>query len=120
MVRRSRAGKRVSITLDEWLAAVRATPNARPMQGDWGEGTPFSLPANPGDVEVQIGPRWQPVIRCSELSRGLRITTKPVALGDPAIRAVLAALAHTLSAVVEGDEGERYDLATGDPVARPR
>lgn len=107
------------ITLAEWLAALATAPSARILTSDVELGPGMTIAPNPGDTELYFADedRWQLVFRCTELRSGKAyIRTRATALGRPEVLAFLRHVTAALDAIVKGDGGEEYDLATGDPV----
>jgi hypothetical protein len=120
--RRSRwTGRRRKIPLEDWIASVDATEGVRPFAGaehsftNPKTGEVISWRARPGDAEVLCGlDGWRHVFDFFEGRATFR--ARGVSLGDPSdpIWAAAVALARRLSAIVCGDDGERYDLDTGE------
>ena len=111
------------ITLEEWEAAVNATEGVRLTEEehiaqDPATGVQISIAAAPGDAEIffpQDG-GWYPAILWREQRgtgtvtiRGIRGLFKFGAKSYPGWQ-VLASLARTLGAQIQGDDGEVYDL----------
>ncbi len=109
------------LTMTDWLAAVASAPDARIMTTDWDLGRGLTEPHNPGDVELHFKlnkkRKWVPVFRVFETKSGrASIRTRVTAIGKPEVLAFLRHVTAALNAKVIGDEGEEYDLVTGDPV----
>lgn len=108
------------ITLAEWIAAVERAPSARIQTGVATLGRGITYTPGPGDTELYFADegKWHPVFHCHEIEPGeARIGTRATALEEPVVLAFLRHVTAELGAIVRGDEGEEYDLATGEPVA---
>ena len=107
------------ITLEEWLAAVAASPSARIMTTPLDLGRGVMLSPAPGDVELFSAKeqRWIPVFQGTVLDDNeLYISTRAEALESPEVLAFLCHAKTMLDAVVTGDDGEEYDVTTGQPL----
>jgi hypothetical protein len=103
------------LSLDEWLDAIRgqaslkedenAVTSVNPVTGER-----ISIPGRPGDVSVLVGGEW---IKTFSWNRGHASFNAPrnISAVDPTMAAAVH-LAMTLSAVVRGDEGDVYPLAS--------
>ena len=108
------------IPLEEWRAAVAVTEGVRLFGGKAHvatvptTGQVIKISANEGDAEVffQSDGRWYPVFRWFEGSASFAARLDPADASNP-VWAVAASLATRLGAVIRGDEGELYDLRTG-------
>jgi hypothetical protein len=112
--------KPTPIPLDEWKEAVLAVDGVRLCPT--GSRTVFTLktglvleiPRLDGDCEVYFadGRAWLPALRWFEGAAHFKGVFEP---GDP-VWSAAAALASRLNAVIRGDEGETYDLRSGEVV----
>jgi hypothetical protein len=112
-----------AISLEEWKAAVSATPGVRLVEApahtaiNPQTGEVISIGARDGDAEVFFADdrEWRFVFRWGR--RSARFAAR-FELGDTLdpIWVAAVALASRLGAVIRGDEGEVYDLKTGTVV----
>lgn len=117
-------GERLPISLDEWLAAAQATPGVRlSSKAEHRLGPPgheLVLRAREGDAELRAeNGEFFPAFRWSE--GAITFSSRCVDSfdrSDPGWAAAVA-LAHQLDAEIVGDEGERYDLETGEVIPAP-
>jgi len=101
-------------TLDEWKAAVRASDGVRledsgitAVNSTTREA--ISIAGKDGDAQVNIGGRWLPCFRWrGEGSVAFRASVD-FRQNKSELRKTVRQLAGKLSAVVRGDDGERYD-----------
>jgi hypothetical protein len=109
------------IPLEEWRAAVTATPGVRLYTAE------FHTLTNPttnqvllrykvkdGDTEVFFPTegQWHPAIRWFKGVASFNARLEPGDASHP-VWAAAVSLAARLNAVIQGDEGEIYDLQTG-------
>ena len=114
-------GEATPIPLEDWKAAVLVTEGVRlgapgansitnPKTGEV-----IHIPMQDGDLEVYFPEEqaWHPVVRWFA---GAAHVNAKFDLGDTSdpVWAALVALAAKLGAVIRGDEGEIYDLETGE------
>ncbi len=113
------------IPLEEWCAAVGEISGVR-LFADGAHtftnpatGEVISLGARKGDAEVLFADsrEWHSVFRWRGDSAVFAARFDPGDASHPAWAAAVA-LASRLGAVIRGDEGEIYDLQTGDIVDR--
>jgi len=114
-----RAGEQ-PIALSEWCAAIESTDGVRlfvaaahtitnPKTGEV-----ISIGARDGDAEVLFpGGEWHSVFRWRGESAVFAARFSPTKASHPVWRAAVA-LATSLRAVIRGDEGEIYDMQTGE------
>lgn len=111
------------IPLDEWCSAVAATDGVRLFAADAhtftnpSTGEVISLGARKGDAEVFFpeDQQWYAVFRWRGDSAVFAARFDPGDASHPTWVASVA-LASRLGAVIRGDEGEIYDLQTGEIV----
>lgn len=111
------------IPLEEWRAAVAATEGVRLFSGKAHiatlptKGQVVKVSANEGDAEVFFPSdgQWYPVFRWFEGSASFAARLEPGDASHP-VWAVAASLATHLGAAISGDEGENYDLRTGQVI----
>jgi hypothetical protein len=116
-------GEPTPIPFDDWKAALSATEGVRlcppgantitnPKTGEV-----ISIPRRDGDAEVYFSDEraWHPVFRWFEGAAHVNANFK---LGDSShpVWVAAVALATRLDAVVRGDDGESYDLQTGEVI----
>lgn len=109
------------ILLTEWCAAVASTEGVRLFAAQAHTitnpktGEVISIPAREGDVEVFFsdGGQWHSVFRWRGDSAVFASRVDPGDTSQPVWVAAVA-LATRLGAVIRGDEGETYDLQTGE------
>lgn len=114
-------GEPAPIPLDQWKSALLATEGVRlcppgantvtnPKTGEI-----ISIPRRDGDAEVYFSDEraWQPVFRWFEGAAHVNARFEPGDSSHPVWVAAVA-LASRLGAVVRGDDGEVYDLQTGE------
>jgi hypothetical protein len=115
--------QRESIPLDDWKAALSATEGVRlcppganiftnPKTGEI-----ISIPRRDGDAEVYFSDErvWHPVFRWFEGAAHVNAKFEPGDSSQPVWVAAVA-LAARLGAVIRGDDGESYDLQTGEVI----
>ena len=112
----------IPIPLEEWCAAVAATSSVRLYPGEaysvtTDTGEVISFRAHKGDSEVFFpdSGEWRSVFRWREDSAVFVAEIRPGDITHP-VWAAAVALASRLNAVIRGDEGEVYDLRTGEVV----
>jgi hypothetical protein len=116
-------GKATAIPLGDWKAAVLATEGVRlcppgantitnPKTGEI-----ISIPRRDGDAEVYFPAErtWQPVFRWFIGAAHVNDRFEPGDSSHP-VWAAAVGLASQLGAVIRGDDGERYDLQTGEVI----
>jgi hypothetical protein len=114
-------GEATPIPLEDWKAALSATEGVRlcppgantitnPKTGEV-----ISIPRRDGDAEVYFPDEqtWRPVFRWFEGAASVNARFDPGDASHPVWVAAVA-LATQLGAVIRGDDGEVYDLQTGD------
>ena len=113
-------GEAFPIPLDAWKAAVSATPGVRlcapgirKMTYPHGASINFSI--QNGDLEVYFPEKeaWEPVFHWRKGSASVNASFDPGDSSDPVWTAMVA-LASRLGATIRGDDGECYDLQTGE------
>jgi len=111
------------IALEEWRAAVAVTEGVR-LFSDKAHmatvpttGQVIKVSANEGDAEVFFSSddRWYPVFHWHEGSAAFNARFEPGDASHPAWAAAVS-LADRLGAEIRGDEGEAYDLQTGQVI----
>ena len=116
-------GDPTPIPLDDWKAALSATegvrlcaPGAKTITNP-NTGEVISIPRRDGDAEVYFPAEqaWHPVFRWFEGAAHVNAKFEPGDLSHPASAAAVA-LASRLGAVIRGDDGESYDLQTGEVI----
>ncbi len=113
---------RVEITLDEWKSAVVRVIGIRLQTSDTTLANPaipeqmIRMPLREGSVEVHLvsDDSWTPAITWRK-GRATFGAPQVMDATDP-VWAAATTLARLLGAKICGDEGEFYDLATGDVV----
>jgi hypothetical protein len=116
-------GKPTPIPLDDWKRAVSAVEGVRLcVQKDYtikipGTGELLSIPHRHGDAEVYFPDekKWHAVFNWFSGSATFKADVALEHLPNP-IWTVAVALASQLGAVIRGDDGEQYDLRTGEVV----
>lgn len=111
------------IPLAEWASAVAGTEGVRLFAAEAHTitnpktGEVISIPSRRGDAEVFFPDtrQWHAVFRWSGDSAVFAGRLDPGDSSHP-VWAAAVALAHRLDAVIRGDEGEIYDLQTGEVV----
>lgn len=111
------------IGMSEWRAAIEATEGVRLFAAATHDitnpntGEVISFKAREGDAEVFFSDtsQWHSVFRWRGESAVFAARFSPTQTSHPVWRAAVA-LATRLGAVVRGDEGEIYDLKTGEVV----
>ena len=116
-------GEPTPIPLDDWKAALSATEGVRlcppgantitnPKTGEV-----ISIPRQDGDAEVYFSDEraWLPAFRWFEGAAHVNARFEPGDSSHPVWVAAVA-LATRLGAVVRGDDGEIYDLQTGEVI----
>jgi hypothetical protein len=116
-------GESIPIPLEEWKTAVAATPGVRlPAPGVRQEtapdGSTFNLPIQDGDVEVLFPDKneWEYVFRWRKSIGTAAFNSRSFDPGDSShpVWAAAVAIASRLHASIRGDDGESYDLETGE------
>jgi len=112
----SKPGKAIPIPLDEWKAAVAATPGVRLCTAEFlpltmPGGATLNIPLEDGATEVSFPDtqEWQAVFRWHKGTVSFRDTSHPV-------WTAAVALASRLQAAIRGDDGEAYDFQTGEVI----
>jgi hypothetical protein len=115
----------IPIPLEEWRAAIAATPGVRlfaAAEHTWtnpASGQVISIPAHDGDAEVffPADGQWRSVFRWSSDGGSASFAARfdPGDLAHP-VWAAAVALASRLGATNQGGDGEIYDLKTGEIV----
>jgi len=119
----SKDGAPTTIALDEWKAAVsaiegvRLCPPGTATSTNPRTGEVISIPRQDGDLEVYFADEriWRPAFRWSGGAAHVKAGLAPGDSSHP-VWVVAVTLASRLGAVIRGDEGEVYDLRTGDIV----
>jgi len=114
-------GDTVPISLDAWKAAVSATEGVRlcaPGEDSIANpktGEVISLPRRDGDVEVYFPDErtWRAAFRWFEGAAHVNARFEPRDSSHPVWIAAVALASH-LRAAIRGDDGETYDLQTGE------
>jgi hypothetical protein len=109
-----------TIPLEEWRAAVAATPGVRLHAAEFHTLTNpttnqvLRFKVNDGDTEVffPVEGQWHPAIRWSKGMASFNARLEPGDASHP-VWAAAVSLAARLNAVIQGDDGEIYDLQTG-------
>jgi hypothetical protein len=117
-------GLSLPIPLEDWKSAVsaiegvRLCPPGEHTATNPKTGAVISMPRRDGDAEVYFPAEqaWHAVFRWFEGSANFAARFQPGDLSHP-VWAAAVALASRLGVVIRGDEGEIYDLQTGEPVA---
>jgi len=111
-----------TLSLDEWKEAVASSEGVRLLSQDHSitnseTGEIISLPRRHGDAEVFFPDQqvWRSAFRWANGRASFRANFSPGDLSNPIWRAAVG-LASSLNAIVRGDEGEIYDLATGEVI----
>jgi hypothetical protein len=117
----------IPIPLEEWRAAIAATEGVRLVTAaahTWtnpASGQVLSVPAQDGDAEVffPADGQWRSVFRWSSDGGAASSSARfdPGDLAHPVWIAAVA-LASRVGGAIRGDDGERYDLQTGEIVDR--
>jgi hypothetical protein len=111
------------IPLEEWRAAVAVTEGVRFFSDKTHvatvptTGQVIKVSANEGDAEVFFPSdgQWYPVFHWHEGSTAFNARQDPGGASNP-VWAAAVSLAARLGAVICGDEGEFYDLRTGQVI----
>ena len=108
------------IALSEWRAAVESTDGARMFAAaahtitNPKTGEVISIGARDGDAEVLFPDgEWHSVFRWQGESAVFAARFAPTETSHPVWKAAVA-LATRLGALIRGDEGEVYDMQTGE------
>lgn len=116
-------GEATPIPLHDWKAALSATKGVRLCSSGAHTITNpktaevISVPKRDGDAEVYFSDEggWHPVFRWFNGAAHVNARFEPGDLSHP-VWVAAAALASELSAVIRGDDGEVYDLKTGQVI----
>lgn len=116
-------GKRILIPLDEWKSALSATKGVRlspPGENtitNPNTGETICIQRRDGDAEIDFANdrTWQPAIRWFDGVAHVNARFEPGDSSEPVWTAAVT-LALRLDAVIRGDEGEIYDLQTGEVI----
>jgi hypothetical protein len=118
----SKHGKGIAIPLEEWKAAVAATPGVRLCAPGFQtltapSGATLNIPVQDGDTAVLFPDtqKWQAVFRWHKNTVSFNARFEPGDTSHPVWLAAVA-LAKHLGAAIRGDDGERYDLQTGEVI----
>ena len=119
----SEEGAPTPIPLDEWKAALSAIEGVRlcPTGADTitnpKTGEVISIPRREGDAEVYFSDEraWRPVFRWFDGAAHVNARFEPGDSSHP-VWAAAVAVASRLGAVIRGDDGEVYDLETGEMI----
>ena len=110
------------VSLEEWLAALEVVEGVRPAESDAvarnpNTGEEIRIPKQPGDAEIHFPEdgAWHLIISFSHGRARLRHPGTWNSGAEIAWR-VIADLCTRLNLVAVGEEGERYDPATGELV----
>ena len=111
------------IPLDDWKAALSATEGVRLCPSGTNSitnpetGEVISIPRRDGDAEVYFPDEqtWRPVFRWFGGAAHVNANFDPGDSSHP-VWAVSIALASRLGGVIRGDDGESYDLQSGDVI----
>ena len=110
----------IPIPLEDWKAAVAATPGVRlctpgVRKLTTPDGASINIPVQDGDLEVSFPGEqtWQAVFRWHNGAASFNARFDPGDRSHP-VWAAAVALASHLRAAIRGDDGERYDLQTGE------
>ena len=113
-------GKAIPIPLDVWKAAASATPGVRLCTPGirkitYPHGASINFPIQDGDLEVYFPETqtWEPVFHWRDGSASVNASFDPGDSYHPVWTAMVA-LASRLGAAIRGDDGESYDLETGE------
>ena len=108
------------LSLEEWLAALEAVEGVRPAESDTvvtnpRTGEEIRFPVLPGDAEIHFPEKeaWHTVLRFSNGRASLRHPDTWSSDAEVGWR-VVASLCGRLDLIAVGDEGERYDPASGE------
>ncbi len=112
----------IPIPLAEWKSAVAATPGVRLCtpglrKVTFPGGAEINLPVQDGDLEVCFpgAAGWQAVFHWQDGAASFNAQFDPGDASHP-VWAAAVALASRLGAAIRGDDGETYDLQTGEIV----
>jgi hypothetical protein len=116
-------GEATPIPLEDWKAALSSTEGVRlcPPGADTitnpKTGETINIPRGDGDAEVYFpdDQAWHSVFRWCKGAAHVNARFDPGDSSHPVWRAA-AALASHLGAEIRGDDGERYDLQTGEVI----
>mgnify|MGYP000896878071 CR=1 FL=1 len=116
-------GEPTPIPLDEWKSALSATEGVRTCPSGANSitnpktGGIISIPSRDGDAEVYFSDEraWHPVFRWFKGAAHVNARFEPGDSSHPVWVAAVA-LATRLGAVIRGDNGEAYDLQTGEVI----
>ena len=113
-------GEAIPIPLEEWKTAVAATPGVRLCLPGVRkliapDGASINIPVQDGDLEVSFSDEqaWQAVFRWHNGAASFSARFDPGDSSHPVWVAAVA-LASRLGAAIRGDDGESYDLQTGE------
>lgn len=115
-------GESSGIGLEEWKQALAGMEGVRlcstePFKVTLKENGASLMMSHPdGDAEVLFAPGdWQPVFHWGGKNATFKAAFEPGDMSHPVWKAAVA-LASKLGASIRGDEGEVYDLETGEVV----
>ena len=115
-------GEATPIPLEEWKAAVSATPGVRLCAPGvrtltLPNGASLNMPIRDGDAEVSFPDEqaWEAVFRWQAGAASFNARFDPGDSSHPVWTAAVA-LASRLGAAIRGDDGESYDLQTGEVI----
>lgn len=114
--------KGLPIALDEWHEAIKSTEGVR-IFADVAQtvsnpknGNVISINARNGDAEVLFPDGvWRSVFRWRGAAAVFVARFDPTETSHPVWRSAVA-MANRLNAMIRGDEGEIYDLKTGEVI----
>jgi len=116
----NKQGEATPIPLAEWKAAVLATPGVRLCTPGirivtYPHGATMNVPIQDGDLEVYFSDdqAWQPVFHWHNGAASVNARFDPGDTSHPVWLAAVA-LARRLGAAIRGDDGESYNLQTGE------
>ena len=113
-------GERMPISFEDWKNAVSMTEGVRLCEPgsntvtNPATGAVISIPRREGDTEVYFPNEqtWRAVFHWYKGAADFNSRFDPGDLAHP-VWAAAVALASRLGVVIQGDDGERYDLQTG-------
>ena len=119
---KNKRAKAIPIPLGEWKAAVAATPGVRLCapglrRMTFPGGAALNVPIQDGDLEVFFPgeENWQSVFNWSKGAASFKVQFDPGDASHP-VWAAAVDLASRLGAAIRGDDGETYNLQSGEIV----